>query len=70
MNGRPFLEGERAADRRTAADLYQQGHTIACVALVVGRSWNTARLLVLESGTRMRRRGTRCTATHTQENTR
>lgn len=64
MNGRPFLEGERARDRSTAADLYRAGHTIACVAVVIGRSWNTARLLIEESGTPFRKRGTRCTATH------
>lgn len=64
MNGRPFLEGERESAQRRAADLYRAGHTIACVAVVVGRSWNTCRLLIEESGTPFRKRGTRCTANH------
>lgn len=59
-----LLGEERTAARQTAAAMYQAGHTIRCAAEAIGRSWTCTRNLLVEAGTQLRPRSTRCTAAH------
>lgn len=55
---RPHLKGaDREKTARRAADLYEQGCTIASVARQLGRSYGGTRALLLEAGVTLRPRG-------------
>lgn len=54
----PYLKGtERAAARAKAAELYAAGCTIRSVAEQLGRSYGSARGLLLEAKVTLRARG-------------
>lgn len=57
MTGRPTRGDARTRLREHAARLYIEGCTIASTARQIGRSYGTARTLLLEAGVRLRRPG-------------
>lgn len=72
---RPFRGDERIETTAKAVELYEDGHTVRCVAIQVGRPWSTTRALLAEAGTRFRPKGgkprcpaTGCTTNPHQEN--
>lgn len=56
---KPLKGDERKQVARRAAGLYQQGCTIRSVAAQIGRSYGSARTLLVEAGVRLRAPGGR-----------
>lgn len=57
MTGRPITGETRTRTRTHAAQLYLAGCTIESTARQIGRSYGTARTLLLEAGVRLRKPG-------------
>ncbi|MFJ6667469.1 helix-turn-helix domain-containing protein [Streptomyces sp. NPDC091383] len=57
MTGRPTTGEARIRLREHAARLYIDGASIPAVAQQIGRSYGTARALLLEAGVRLRKPG-------------
>lgn len=57
MSGTRITGETRTRTRTKAADLYLAGCTIQSVARQIGRSYGTARTLLLEAGVRLRKPG-------------